>query len=171
MWIKSSTFVAAGVLLISYSAACNADDVQAARAVVTGPENRVYEFHQNLLQLLSAHLGTDDPAATAVSCDFPALPPMEFNCDKLRRNREELTTVFYTFFRDHVRLEALIMSWNKLQTQNFDEEVKIAFDMDYLTSECGGYTVCVSAPFCAGPPKRCDKVQGPPCTTCVPPPP
>jgi len=166
MWIKSSAFAVAGIALISFSAACAADDVQAARAVVTGPENRVHEFHQNLLGFLLAFVGDSDPAITGVGCDLPSAPPGEFNCNKLNSETERPTKVIYTFFRDHARLEALISSWNKLQTRDPDEEVVLSFDMNFLTMQCGGVQACTSAPFCAGPPLRCDKVQGPPCTPC-----
>lgn len=169
MWTNKSAIAAACIALISYSGACAADDVQAARAVVTGPENRVHEFHQNLLGFLSAFLGSSDAAATAVSCDLPRVPPEEFNCNKLNPEGRGSAEAVYTFFRDHIRLEALILSWDKLQTRDRSDNLKISFDMDFLTEDCGGIQVCVSAPFCPGPPVRCDKVKGPPCTACTSP--
>ena len=60
MWIKKSTLAVAGIALISLSAA-RAQDAPAAKAVVTGPEGRMAEFHQNLLGYLSTS-NLDDAA-------------------------------------------------------------------------------------------------------------
>lgn len=162
MWIERSALAMIGVAAITWSTVCLADDVQVAHAGVTGPEGRVYEFHQNL----TGFLGDKNLADAGIVCD---------GCDALREDPPypeppwtDETNVDYTFFRDHERLEAFILAWGKLQTRAF-AAVAIKFDMqDILTPDCASFVPqpCVNAPFCPGPPRGCSKTSTPPCKKC-----
>lgn len=167
MWIRKSGIAAVSFLLITASIACAADDMQAARAVVTGPENRVHEFHQNLQGLLAALLADSDAASTLVLCDVLGESTSPHSCEDLRENKDDSIKLQYTFFRDNDRMMAFAASWNRLQTRKVDEEVELKFHMRVPSPTCP--TTCVAAPFCAGPPRGCDKVRGAPCTVCTSP--
>jgi hypothetical protein len=168
MWPRKLVTLGFGIALNVTAMSSLAEDLQAARAVVSGPEDRVFEFHKNVMEALKKKLGKNDPVEIGVSCDLPSVPPHEFNCDKLDGDSRESAKAIYTLFRDsnQKRLSAFMEAWDKLQTRKLDSSVTIQFDTNTPPGDCGGFTVCVSAPFCPGPPKRCDKVQGPPCTAC-----
>jgi hypothetical protein len=141
-----------------------ADDEPVARAVVSGPEDRVREFHENLTSFLSAFLGTTDPNSILVLCDILGRQVEDSNCDKLK-SEDSQVSVQYTFRRDHARLEAFVLSWDRTQTKQIDD-VTLTFDMQIPNPLCGGITVCYSNPVCPGPPRRCEKVLGAPCEPC-----
>lgn len=167
MYVRKSALGIVGIALVCLGSVCLADDIQAARAVVSGPANRVQEFHKDLQGILKRTLGKTDPATIGVICDFPSVLPGELNCDALRGDSGDSTKFIYTFFRDEKRLKAFIMAWDKVQSRDLSSSLKIQFDTDTPPSDCGGFIgACVNAPFCPGPPKRCDKAQGPPCTAC-----
>jgi hypothetical protein len=169
MWSIKVVTVGIWIALGLSTMSLRAEDLQAARAIVSGPEDRVFEYHKNLMEALKKKLGRNDPAAIGVSCDLPSVPPAEFNCDKLDGDSSDSTKVIYTLFRDNnqKRLSAFVEAWDELQTRKLDSSLTIQFDTNTPPGDCGGFTgACVNAPFCPGPPKRCDKVQGPPCTAC-----
>ena len=77
MWIRSTAIVCSGVALVSCSGVSLSDEVQAARAVVTGPANRVFEFNKDLQASLKSIVGDTDPAKIGVVCDLFKRAPQE----------------------------------------------------------------------------------------------
>ena len=161
MRIERSRLAIISIAVFAWSTVCLADDVKSAHAGVSGPEGRVFEFHQNLL----GFLGDKSLSDAGIVCD---------GCDALRPDppspEAQLTdevNVNYTLFRDHERLEAFILAWGKLQTRA-TAAVAIKFDMVVLGSDCGPPVPqpCVNAPFCPGPPRGCSKTSTPPCKKC-----
>ena len=121
MWIKKSTLAVAGIALISLSAA-RAQDAPAANAVVTGPEGRMAEFHQNLLGYLSTS-NLDDAAIVCDRGDSTAANPK--TCEQLSPAGTNRLIVTYTFFRDYERLMAFALAWGKVQTKQESKFVTI----------------------------------------------
>jgi hypothetical protein len=155
MRIKATVFAVIGIAMMSFPAVSAADDIQAAHAVVRGPMSGLYDFHQKLKKLVGSNF---DKAA--ITCE---------GCDELQQNAADPTVikVDYIFFRDDKRLKAFIKAWRKVQAQNFDARLTIAFDLDYPVGDCSVPQPCVVAPFCKLTP-GCDKVKGAPCTACGP---
>jgi len=185
--VKQSSLVS-GIAALLLSAACTASppdqsaggllavaagkEETAARATVTGPEDRLAVFDQNLRAALSEIIGTDY-SFYGMACDFPDEPPGpnkkgEFNCDTLNPSKKDVTTINYTFIEDRKRLEALVVAWSEVESDKAagDGSVTILLDRNVPSLDCGGIQVCVSAPWCPGPPLRCDKVKGAPCSPC-----
>ena len=162
MLINKSVLAIASIALVCFSTVCAADDVQAARATVTGPENRLVEFHKNLLGFTPESDFQDAP----IVCSIKGVPAALNDCSKLSRNETVSRSLEYIFLRDHERLEALVLAWGKLQAANLDPFVTIKFDTVVPPSDCSALPQpCVSAPFCKATP-GCDKYSGAPCQKC-----
>ena len=148
--------------------AVSSEEAKAAHAIVNGPENRLVEFDKKLGEALSEIVGGDNPKY-GMSCDFPNGTKEEFNCEQLDPNKQAVTSIHYTFIRDRKRLEALVVAWNKVQSSKEDRDITVTIDtrVEGGGADCGGLTNCTSAPWCAGPPLRCDKVKGAPCSPCT----
>jgi hypothetical protein len=162
MWTKVSVLVVTSVVMMSLSVASTPSDstpseVKAARAVVSGPLARLYEFHQNLI----VHVGSDFDKAGIKCAGCEKFPPTA--------SLTESTQVTYTFYRDgeHKFLMDFIESWDELQTAKVDKLVTITFDMNYPNHACVPpfQSPCKSAPFCNLTP-GCDPDGRPPCTAC-----
>jgi hypothetical protein len=157
MWIKASVLVVISVVMMSLSVASTPSDVKAARAVVSGPMARLYEFHQNLIQ----HVGSDFDKV-GIKCE---------GCEKFppTASLTESTEVTYTFYRNgkHKLLLDFIKSWDELQTTKVDKLVTITFDVNYPSHLCipPFRTPCKPAPFCNLTP-GCDPDGKAPCTAC-----
>jgi hypothetical protein len=116
--------------------------------------DRLYEFDQNLQTLVGSNF-----AKAGIKCD---------ECGTLSPTGSHLVmgTMTYTFYRDTKRLKAFIKSWNKVQTTNLDNFIKITFDTSYGTGDCSIFkSPCRAAPFCNATP-GCDPDGRPPCTAC-----
>jgi hypothetical protein len=162
MLTRKTTLTVGGIALMLLSAACAGDAVQAARAIVKGPESRLLDFHQNLL----GYLSTDNLDEAAIICDRS--DDRTKPCDKLSPTGTETKTLTYVFFRDYERLEAFALAWGKVQTKAPSKIFTLMFDGDFTTSVCTPPQVpqpCVTAPFCRLTP-GCDEKSGPPCTKC-----
>ncbi len=161
MWLKRSLLLGISIAVMSLSTVCLGGVLKAAHVTVTGPMDRVHEFHQNLL----AFLGNTTLEDAGVLCDgcgqFDAAPPSP------APPSTDAATVDYTFYRDNKRLKAFILAWGKLE-RRAAADVTITFDMNYVTSDCSTFVPqpCVTAPFCAGPPRGCSKSTVPPCKRC-----
>ena len=169
MLIKNAAVSAVCLGLTVFAAAPSAEDAQAARVVVEGPENRVYEYHQNLKAIMSAYLVDGDLATAGVAC---SLAREQTDCGTLDKDRRDAITARYIIYRDSERLTAFALSWGKLQSRAF-ANVSVTFDVKDMPTSPDCSTApqpCVSAPFCpATNPRRCDKVKGAPCTSCIAP--
>ena len=170
MFSKGVAVSAVSLGLTLFSTVTLADGINVAHVVVEGPENRVYEFHQNLKALVSAMQVEGDLGVAGVDCSNP--PPGSKSCDELKiRPQEEDATVKveYVIYREH--LSAFGLAWDKLQDRAF-ASVSMKFDMDVGgTPDCLVPTFakqpCTNAPACPNTtPRRCDKASGPPCTSC-----
>jgi hypothetical protein len=157
---KKTALPITGIVLIALSVTCRAQDIKAAHAIVTGPENQLAEFHKNLV----GYLWTDLDSA-AITCERPSNPTK--TCEQLSRNGSAIETLDYVFLRDYERLLALIMAWGKVQTAQPNKAFKITFDGDVTAANCGAPLPqpCKPAPFCRQTP-GCDETIGYPCTKC-----
>jgi hypothetical protein len=154
MYTNKAIFAVLGIALYLASAAGVAQDVQAARAVLKGPENRLFEFHEHLMDLL----GNKTMEKLAIACDA---------CPTLSENETEVKEITYVFFRDDKRLKAFARAWGKSQTAQTEILLTMTFDMIFAVPDCSQMKQpCVSAPFC--PPPKCDTVRGAPCVACTP---
>lgn len=175
MIIKFATASAACLGLAAFSAppVAQGDDMLAAQVVVEGPDNRVYEFHQNLKGILSAFLVDGNLGNAGVDCNVTIGEDIK-SCDALSgggEGRRPRATATYYIFRDHERLTAFVLSWKKLQDRE-NTNVSLKLDMGVPPPDCGAaLQPCVGATQCPNTvPRRCDKVKGAPCTSCGMPP-
>jgi hypothetical protein len=107
----------------------------------------VYEFHQNLKEIISAYLVDGDLATAGVAC---SLARERTDCGTLDKERDEDVTANYIIYRDSERLTAFVLSWGKLQNRAF-ADVSVKFDLKGIPGAGDCSTApqpCVSAPFC-----------------------
>lgn len=164
MLSRNAVMSAVSLWLAIFTTTASAQVAGTARILVEGPENRVFEFHQNLKTAISAYLVDGNFGTAGVACSFAS---GQKECDTLDRNKEGLVTAEYFTFSGHEYLTAFLVSWQKLQARKADL-ISIKFGLPEIGPDCSGATQpCVSALQCvAQNPRRCDKVQGPPCTSC-----
>ena len=154
--------VSLGLAILTTTA--SAQVMGTARIEVEGPENRVYEFHQNLKTAVAAYLVNSDFGTAGVACSFANRTK---ECGTLDQNDEDVVTAEYFTFSGHEYMTAFLVSWQKLQARDASI-VSIKFGMSEESQDCSTATQpCVAAWQCvAQNPRRCDKAQGPPCTSC-----
>lgn len=150
------------------------NDMQAARVIVEGPMKRVYEFHQNLENILAAVLVDGDLGNAGVDCNVGTGGEIK-SCDTLSgagEGRQPPVTVTYYIYRDQERLTAFVLAWGKLQDRA-RTQVSLNFDINVPEPDCSqALQPCVAATQCPNTvPRRCDKNKGAPCTSCGLPPP
>ena len=161
---RNAIISAVSLGLAILSSASSAQDSGTARILVEGTENRVYEFHQNLKATMGAYLVDSDFGTAGVACSFDS---GRKNCDTLDKDKEGPVTAEYLTFSEHEYLTAFMVSWRKLQEQK-PSLISVKVELDKTGHDCGAATQpCVGAVQCvATNPRRCDKVKGPPCTSC-----
>lgn len=154
--------VSLGLTIVT--SASSAQDSGTARILVEGPENRVYEFHQNLKTAISAYLVDSNFGTAGVACSFASGTK---ECETLDIEKERPIIAEYYTFSEPDYLTAFLVSWRKLQTSQ-PSMITIQFGLPEDAPDCStAPQPCVSAYQCvAQNPRRCDEVKGPPCTSC-----
>jgi hypothetical protein len=167
MWRPKKAIATLGIASIMFSITAQSEE-PVGSVQVAGPENRLHEFHETLLKTLSVLLGNDDQSNFLVVCDILGRAGLNSECSKLKKTEEDPAKIHYTYRRDHARLEAFVLSWNEVQNNELDADVKMTFDMNIAPQLCATALkpICVFNPVCPGPPRRCEKTAGAPCEPC-----